>query len=191
MPALRACALLFAVLGLAACDAGGDGQGATTGVWSGTAQFQVDSVFADQNFHVVTDYETRYEFELAEDENGLVVGRLSQYNTGTFLIREPRDQGEGPDIQELTVTWDDDLVQSWPVYGTYVRPTLEVDLPEAEAAGVFPKDLWTFTVVGDRARIDATKILHGYQFPVFENNDATYTVVLSPEKSDEFSLRRQ
>ena len=191
MPSLRASALLLAALGLAACDAaGGPDGGASTGVWSGTAQFEVDSVYADQNFRVITDYETRYEFALEENEDGLVIGFLNQYNTGTFMLREPRDQGDGPGVREVTITWDDELVQSWPVYGTFVRPILELDLPEAEEAQVFPKDLWTFTVVGDRARLDATKILHGYQFPVFENNDSEYTIVLSPTKSHEFSLRR-
>lgn len=191
MPVLRTSALLlFAALGLVACDAGADDGSATSGVWSGTAQFQVDSIYADQNFRVITDYETRYEFDIAQDPDGLVIGTLNQYNTGTFLLREPRDQGDGPAVREVTITWDGDLVQSWPVYGTFARPVLELDLPEAEAAQVFPKDLWTFTVVGDRARLDATKILHGYQFPVFENNDALYTVVLSPNQDQEFSLRR-
>lgn len=192
MPALRVSALLLAVLGLAACDAAGGPDGrATSGIWAGTAQFQVDSIYADQNFRVITDYETRYEFELTEDDDGLVIGFLNQYNTGTFLLREPRNQGSGPAVREVTITWNDELVQSWPVYGTFVEPILELDLPEAERSQVFPKDLWTFTVVGDRARLDATKILHGYQFPVFEDDESEYTVVLSPDKNDEFSLRRQ
>lgn len=178
------------VLGLAACDAAGTDGEATSGVWSGTAEFQVDTLLADQNFRVVTDYETRYEFELTQDEDGLVIGFLNQYNTGTFTLREPRDV-DGQTVVERTFTWDDDLVQSWPVYGTFARPTLELDLPEAEEAEVFPKDLWTFTVVGDRARLEATKILHGYTFPVFENDDSEYTVVLSPTNADEFSVRRQ
>lgn len=188
---LRLAAALAIVLSLSACDsASGDG-GATSGVWAGTARFEIDTVYADQNFRVVTDYEARYEFDIAQDEDGLVLGTLNQYNTGTFMLREPRDQGTGPGIREVTITWDDELVQSWPVYGTFVRPTLELDLPEAEALEAFPKDLWTFTVVGDRARLEATKIDHGYRFPVFENNDAEFTVILSPSKDQEFSLRRQ
>jgi hypothetical protein len=187
---LRVLLASAALLALSACDSAGGGA-ATTGVWAGTAQFVVDSVYADQNFRVVTDYETRFEFDLAQDEDGLVLGTLSQYNTGTFTLREPRDGTGGQTVAERTITWDDDLVQTWPVYGTFVRPTLELDAPQAEAAGVFPKDMWTFTVAGDRARLDATKILHGYTFPVFENNDALYTIVLSPTKADEFSMRRQ
>lgn len=177
-------------LSLAACDAGLSGS-AASGIWAGTAQFQVDTLMADQNFRVITDYETRYEFELTEDENGLVIGFLNQYNTGTFLLREPRDGGTGPAVQEQTIEWSDDLIQSWPVYGTFVRPTLELDLPEAEEANVFPADLWTFTVVGDRARLEATRISHGYSFPVFEDNDADFTVVLSPTEEEEFRIERE
>lgn len=193
MPALRIAAVLLAVLGLAACDsASGPDAGATSGVWSGTAEFKVDTVFADQNFRVITDYETRYEFEVEQDADGLVIGFLNQYNTGTFMLREPRGDGaDGPAVREFTRTWDDELVQTWPVYGTFVRPTLELDLPEAEQAGVFPKDMWTFTVVGDRARLDATRIDHGYSFRAFENYDAEYTIVLSPGQDQEFSMRRQ
>lgn len=191
MPSLRVLLAATLALGLAACDAGGSDGSATSGIWAGTAEFQVDSLLADQNFRIVTDYETRYEFELTEDENGLVLGYLNQYNTGTFTLREPRDGSDGGQtIIERTFTWDDDLVQTWPVYGTYYRPTLELDLPQAEAAEVFPEDLWTFTVVGDRARLDATRILHGYTFMVFENDDTPYTVVLSPTNEDEFSVRR-
>ena len=189
MPPVRAFAAA-ALLALAACDSGGGGA-ATSGVWSGTAAFVVDTVYADQNFRVVTDYEARFEFDLAQDEDGLVLGTLRQFNTGTFMLREPRDDGDGPAVRERTITWDDELVQTWPVYGTFVRPTLELDLPEAEATGAFPKDLWTFTVVGDRARLEATKIQHGYVFPVFENNDAAYTIVLNPTVDEEFSMRRQ
>jgi len=179
------------LLGLAGCDAASSsGTEATSGIWAGTAEFKVDTLLADQNFRVVTDYETRYEFELTQDEDGLVIGFLNQYNTGSFTLREPRDSG-GQTVVERTFTWDNDLVQSWPVYGTFARPTLELDLPEAEADDVFPKDLWTFTVVGDRARLEATRILHGYTFLVFEDNDSEHTIVLSPSNDDEFSVRRQ
>lgn len=189
MPSPRVLFLAPALL-LAACDAGGSEVGATSGVWSGTAEFVVDTLMAGQNFRVITDYETRYEFELTEDEDGLVLGFLNQYNTGTFTLREPRDAG-GPQVIERTVTWDGELIRSYPVYGTYDRPTLELDLPEAELIGVFPKDLWTFTVVGDRARLEATRILHGYTFPVFEDQDGEYTILLSPTNQDEFSVERQ
>lgn len=191
MFALRAFAVLVLLAGLAACDSAGPSQGETSGIWAGTAEFRVDSLLTEQNFRIVTDYETRYEFELAEDENGLVIGFLNQYNTGSFTLREPRDQGSGPAVREVTLTWDDDLVQTWPVYGTFDQTTLELDLPEAEDAEVFPPDLWTFTVVGSRARLASTRILHGYTFNVFEDQDDPYTVTLSPTSSDEFSIRRQ
>jgi hypothetical protein len=190
MTPLRVFLAASVLLGLSACDAGGS-DSATSGVWAGTAEFKVDSLLAEQNFRIITDYETRYEFELTEDENGLILGYLNQYNTGTFSIREPREGDDGQTVMERSIEWDGDLVQTWPVYGTFYRPTLELDLPQAEEAEVFPKDLWTFTVVGDRARLEATRILHGYTFAVFEDYDAPYTVVLSPTNEDEFSMRRE
>ena len=192
MHPFRALLAATVLLGLSACDAGAGGPdgGATSGIWAGTAEFKVDTLMTEQNFRVVTDYETRYEFELSEDEDGLVLGYLNEYNTGTFMLREPRNEGGEQTVVERTITWDDELVQSWPVYGTFSRPTLELDLPEAERARVFPKDLWTFTVVGDRARLEATRILHGYTFSVFENDDRPFTIVLSPSNNDEFSVER-
>ena len=192
MPAVRTLSALVLLAALSACDSAGPDQGETTGVWAGTAEFKVDSLLAGQNFRIITDYETRYEFELVEDENSLVLGFLNQYNTGTFTLREPRrDENDAPFIREKTFTWDGDLVQSWPVYGTYDGATLEVDLPEAEEAEVFPKDLWTFTVVGSRARLASTRIQHGYTFNVWEDQDSPFTMVLSPTTNDEFSVRRQ
>ena len=47
------------------------------------------------------------------------------------------------------------------------------------------------TFVGSRARLEASKILHGYTFPVFEDNESDFTVVLSPTNEDGFSIRRQ
>ena len=190
MPSLRILAAAAVLLGLSACDSGSGDAGAMTGVWSGTAEFKADTLMAGQNFRVVADYVTRFEFEVNEDEDGLVLGSVRVYNTGTLRVREPRDAG-GQRVIEHAVTWDDDLVQSWPVYGTFRRPTFELDLPEAEEAGVFAKDLWTFTVVGDRARLDNTTIAHGYTFEVFEDYDAPHVITLTPTKSDEFSIRRQ
>ena len=56
---------------------------------------------------------------------------------------------------------------------------------------MFPEDLWTFTVVGDRARLEATQILHGYTFEVFEDGDSPYTIILSPTNEDGFTIRRE
>ncbi|MEM1118358.1 MAG: hypothetical protein AAF845_08160 [Bacteroidota bacterium] len=184
MPALRLLAVLGLLVSLAACDsASGPGGNETTGIWSGTARFQVDSVYADQNFHITTDYETRYEFDL-EQEGTLVVGTLRQFNTGSFRLRESG-------IRDTTFSWNGELIRAWPVYGTVSGGILEVDLPEAEAAGVFPEDLWTFRLVGGRAQLDNTVIEHGYTFSVFENGGADFTVVLSPDKREPFSIRRQ
>ena len=188
MLAVRTLSVLLLLAVLSACDsASGSDQGDTTGTWVGSAEFRLDSLLVDQNFRIITDYETRYEFELVEDENSLVIGFLNQYNTGSFILREPRPGG----IRQKAFEWDDELIQSWPVYGTYNRTTLELDLPEAEDAEVFPKDLWTFTVVGSRARLASTRILHGYEFSVFEDQDEPFTVTLSPTTTDEFSIRRQ
>ncbi|WP_412069983.1 hypothetical protein [Rubrivirga sp. IMCC43871] len=184
-------ALVFAAFALSACDAGGSELGATTGMWAGTVTFEVDTLMQEQNFRVIGTYETRYEFDLVEDEDGLVLGYVNIYNDGSLLVREPRDINGSQTVLERQIMWDDELVQSWPVYGTYGRPTLEVDLPEAEAAGVFPPDIWTFTVTGNRARLTETRILHGYSFEVFENNDAPYTITLSPSNEDEFRMERQ
>ncbi|WP_412061989.1 hypothetical protein [Rubrivirga sp. IMCC45206] len=184
-------ALVLAAIALSACDAGGSDLGATSGLWAGTASFEVDTLMQDQNFRVVGDYDTRYEFDLTEDEDGLVLGFMNIYNTGTLTVREPRNVGGTQTVIEHEVVWDDDLIHSWPVYGTYGRPTLEVDLPEAEAANVFPKDLWTFTVTGDRARLQDKRILHGYTFAVFEDYDSPHTFALSPSNEDEFRMERQ
>ena len=191
MPARHALLAFPLLLALAACSASGTDGGATSGTWSGTAQFRIDSVLAAQNFYIVGDYETRYEFTIEEDEAGLVYGYLRQYNTGALRLREPRDVTGAPGLIVVDIAWDDDLVQTWPVYGTFQRPELELDLPEAEAAQVYPADLWTFTVSGGRARLAGTRIEHGYTFPVFEDNDAEYTVVLSPEDAAEFAMERQ
>lgn len=184
-------ALLVAALALSACDAGGSEIGATSGTWAGTATFEVDTLMQEQNFRVFGTYDTRYEFDLVEDEDGLVLGYVNIYNDGSLTVREPRAVGGSQTVLEREIVWDDELVQSWPVYGTYGRPTLEVDLPEAEAAGVFPADIWTFTVTGDRARLAETSIQHGYSFEVFEDNDALHTITLSPSNADEFQIKRQ
>ena len=113
MNPLRVLLAATVLLGLSACDAGGGADGsATSGVWAGTAEFQLDSLLADQNFRIITDYETRYEFELTEDENGLILGYLNQYNTGTFTLREPRDGTDGQAVVERTFEWDGDLIQT-------------------------------------------------------------------------------
>lgn len=185
MPSLRILAALGLLVSLTACDSasGSSDSGETTGIWEGVAVFQVDSVYADQNFHVTTDYETRYEFDL-EQEGTLVVGTLRQYNTGTFRLREAG-------VRDTTFSWDGELVQAWPLYGTVSGGILELDSPQAEEAGVFPADLWTFRLVGGRAQLDNTVIQHGYRFSVFENGGSAYTVVVSPDKNDPFTIRKQ
>lgn len=185
MSSLRLLAAVGLLVSLAACDSasGPEGSGETTGIWDGTARFRVDSVYADQNFHITTDYETRYEFDL-EQEGTLVVGTLRQYNTGTFRLRESG-------VRDTTFSWDGDLVQAWPLYGTFTGGVLELDSPQAEEAGVFPADLWTFRLVGGRAQLDNTVIEHGYTFTVFENGGAEYTVVLSPDQNDPFAIRKK
>ena len=191
MSARYALAALPLLLSLAACDAVGADVDGATGLWAGTAEFKVDTLMADQNFRVITDYETRFEFDLVEDEDGLVIGTLSEYYTGTFTLREPRGGTSGPAVVEQTFTWDDERGRTWPVYGTSDGSVLELDLPEAEREGTFPKDIWTFTRAGSRARLANTRIRQGREYKVFENDDQLYRVTLSPTNEREFSIRRQ
>lgn len=174
-PAPRLRALLTAAaltLPLAACDANGS-SGAITGVWEGTAEFEADTILAAHNARVRAAYEMAFRFELVEDD-GLVSGTITAMASGYRVTQEagqPADtvrfEGGGPMVHQ--------------VYGTYLDPVLEVDVP----GGPYEADIWTFDVSGGRAEADRFLVsLNAIELPSGSEFDL-------PIRSDEtFAMRR-
>ncbi|HLA64603.1 MAG TPA: hypothetical protein VK610_09270 [Rhodothermales bacterium] len=144
MPARRLALLAALVVPvfLAACDSGA-GASTITGVWEGTATFQADTLLPDYNARVIADYEMAFRFELMEDD-GLVTGRILATGTGQRIVREA---GPGFPTDTARFTGATTIVDT--LFGTFVAPTLEVDVPE----GTYEEDLWTFSVTGNHAKI--------------------------------------
>lgn len=180
--ALLRLALAGPLVALAACDAATDtgGGGDFAGAWEGSLRYELDTLFVDQNLRITADYTTRYRFDLQQDEE-LVWGDLTEYRTGTYHLREAGRR-------DTTYTWEDEPVLSFPVYGTYERPTLELDSPEAEEAQIFPANLWTFNVVGGTARMEDVFIEHIYHHVVHEGGDVEFEYALAPD--EHFEMRR-
>ncbi len=143
-PPLRACALcacaVYAVT-LAACDTNG-AAGPVAGVWEGTARFEIDTLLAEHNARVEAAYEMVFRFELDEDE-GLVTGTVTATPSGYRSVREAGHPA-------TTVNFDGSPPLVNDVFGTYLDPVLEVDVPN----GPYEEDLWTFDVGGSRAATD-------------------------------------
>ena len=182
-------ALLGGALLLAACDATGD-DGALVGTWSGEHTFVVDTVIAEANIHVTADYVARYTFAI--DQNGqLVRSSIEKVNTGTFRIQEPRPDG----YPERNDVWEEDFRYRFDGVGTFVDPVMELDFPVAEELEVFPSDLWTFDVTGDRASLNGVRILNGYAYPAWIVQDPEteglefFEFVIEPREM-EFSMTR-
>jgi hypothetical protein len=170
MPARRPLALLALLasvpLALGACDfAGADG---TTGRWVGAATFEADTILADHNAHVFAEYETEFTFRLTDDE-GLVTGQLTSRTTGYRIVREA---GQPAD----TLRFEDEAPLVHDVFGTYIDPTLEVDVP----GGPYEDGLWTFEVSGRRAETQQF-LVHTLQIPLTNGDPFTFDI-----KSTEF-----
>jgi len=174
MPAPRSLTLLVllgsaAVIG--ACDfANGDG---TTGRWVGTAEFVADTILADHNARITAEYETEFTFRLTDDE-GLVTGQLTARTTGYRIVREA-----GGTADTLRFVDEEPLVHD--VFGTYLPPTLEVDVP----GGPYQENIWTFEVTGRRALTDQF-LVHTHQIPLANSDPFTYEI----RSKDVFEMRR-
>lgn len=142
MPArpLALAALLLCTAVLAACDIAGDD--GTTGRWVGTAEFTADTILAAHNVRIIADYETEFTFRLTDDD-GLVTGQLTARTSGYRVVREA---GQPSD----TLWFDASAPVVHEVFGTFLDPTLEVDVPD----GPYEDDLWTFEVSGRSAQTD-------------------------------------
>lgn len=157
---------------LSACDFGGaDG---VSGRWVGTAAFEADTILAAHNAHVVADYETEFTFVLTDDE-GLITGLLTAHTTGLLIVREA---GQPAD----TLRFDDATPVVHDVFGTYLDPVLEVDVP----GGPYEEGLWTFDVSGRRARSD-NFLVHLHQIPLRSTGDSFEFSIRSAEL---FEMRR-
>lgn len=174
MPAphrLLACLLLAACASLTACDfAAGDG---VSGRWSGQAEFVADTILAEHNVRIRAEYETTFTFRLVDDE-GLITGQVEARTAGYRIVQEagqPADtlrfDGEGPLVNE--------------VFGTFIDPTLEMDVPE----GPYEANLWTFEVTGRRADLDKF-ILHVHTIPLSDGTTFEFPL----ESDDRFDMQR-
>lgn len=165
-------ALLASAALLAACDlAGSDG---TTGRWVGTAQFTADTILADHNVRITADYETEFTFRITDDD-GLVTGQLTARTSGYRAVREA---GQPPD----TLWYDASAPVVNEVFGTYLDPTLEVDVPD----GPYEENLWTFEVSGGRAETDRF-LVHLHQISL--TNDQPFEHSITSEEV--FKMRRE
>ena len=167
--------LLFAgacALFTSACDFAGNTTGAT-GSWVGVAEFQVDTILAAYNVRIVADYQTTFSFDLTDDQ-GLITGQISAASAGSRTVTEA---GYAPE----TITFDELPAQVNQVFGTYIDPELEVDVPD----GPYEANLWTFDVTGRRARLNRF-VTHNHQIALADGSSFTFTM----RSKDEFDMSR-
>lgn len=157
---------------LAACDFAGSTEGAT-GRWVGTAEFEIDTILADHNVRLVAAYETTFAFDLIDDE-GLITGTIRAESAGS---RTTTEAGYGP----VTLTYDETSARVDTLFGTYVAPVLEVDVPE----GPYEQDLWTFDVAGRSARL-GRYVVHTHQIPLA--NGETFSITL--QSTEQFDMNQ-
>lgn len=155
LPALLPAAWIVALatLPLAACDASGEDGDAdrVTGVWEATVPFRADTVLADENYRVRADYAVHLRFDVAHDD-GLAWGTVTARLDGRVVAREA-----GTVADTFYLDPDEPIVSQF--YGTYSRPTLELDVP----FGPYDEDLWTFEKVASRLDLQ-TDIVHSWRF---------------------------
>lgn len=164
--------LAVLLLALAACDFAGGGD--LSGRWSGTAVFQADTLLSDQNVRFTADYETVFTFNLTED-GGLITGTVEAKTTGRRIVHEA---GFPPD----TVFYAATTPLFHEVYGTYLDPVLEVDVPQ----GPYEENLWTFDVSGRRAEL-GRHIVHNHEV-LYHVQEGSFSVSL--QSDEEFEMRR-
>ena len=181
MPARRfalAALALAAPAFLAACDSAGTSP--VTGVWEGTAHFEADTLLPDHNVRVTADYDMTFRFELVEDE-GLVTGQIAATSTGQRVVREA-----GSGFPADTARFDGVTPRVHELFGTYLSPVLEVDVPGAPGEDApYEEDLWTFNVRGGRAEIE--RVLLSNNHITLRNGEEFELVIRS---DGPFAMRR-
>jgi hypothetical protein len=125
---------------LAACDSVPTDN--LTGVWIGEASFTADSILADQNLRFVADFTATFTFRITDDD-GLVTGTVEAAFDGSLTTTEA---GQAPQ----SLTFDPASPINHEVFGTYVKPVLEMDVPD----GPYEENLWTFDVSGSGADLN-------------------------------------
>ncbi len=156
---------LGAITLLAACDSVPTDD--VTGVWIGTASFTADSILAEQNLRFVADFTATFTFRILDDD-GLVTGTLGAAFDGSLTTTVAGQPSE-------TLTFDPASPINHEVFGTYVKPDLEMDVPD----GPYEENLWTFEVSGSGA--DLNRPLSLNHIVVLADSSFTF-----PIESDDF-----
>jgi len=152
---------------LAACDSVPTDD--LTGVWIGTASFTADSILADQNLSFAADFTATFTFRIIDDD-GLVTGTLGAVSDGSLTTTEAGQPSQ-------TLTFDPASPINHEVFGTYVKPDLEMDVPD----GPYEENLWTFEVSGSGA--DLNRPLSLNHTVVLADDSSSFTF---PIESDDF-----
>lgn len=166
------------VVALAACDAssddvtdGLDDTDRVSGVWEATVPFSVDTVLAEHNYRIKADYDVHVRFDVLHDD-GLAWGTVTAAFDGTLIAREA---GTLADTFRLDPAQTEIVTDA---YGTYIRPTLELDVP----FGPYTEDLWTFEKVASRLDLQ-NRIVHTWRFVqrnVAEADTFEYELPMAP-----------
>jgi len=159
-PALAGFCFLFGALTLAACDSVNTDD--LSGIWIGTASFAADSILADQNLRIQADYEATFTFRITDDQ-GLITGTVEAAFDGQRVTTEA-----GQPSQTLTFDPNSPFIND--VFGTYIDPVLEMDVPD----GPYEANLWTFDVRGNSADLDRF-LTHNHTITLADSTNFTFT----------------
>lgn len=176
VPRLKALCFGFSLLvGSTALFTGCDNATADglTGVWAGTANFEVDSILADQNMRIQADYQTSFTFSLTDDD-GLISGSVVADFAGMRITQEAGNSAD-------TLNYDGTVFDN-ELFGTYVDPELELDVP----GGPYEENLWTFNVVGSRAELDEF-LTHTHTIMLADSTE--FTIQLNSDEFFEMELQ--
>ena len=150
---LLATVALVSLFILAACDSGSADTAGVSGRWVGKATFETDTTLDlsgdEANARITAQYETEFTFEITDDGN-LLTGSLSARTLGTRTSRINAFMGGEPVILVDTLVYGDSTGTTNSFIGTYIEPTLEIDIPN----GPYEANLWTFNVDGDEAELN-------------------------------------